>query len=607
MKSNLLVHYRKKAGLTQQQVGDSIGISAQAVSKWENDQSEPDLDTVCKLAKLYNVSVNDLLGFETEEAKPAEERKKPSAFSSFMSKALSFLKKNLRLIIIIAVACVLIAATVITSVVIYRSREGIRLAKKFEKVDIDMTMAEIEDIFGEPEEAVEIVYDENSESFGHQLAAELDREKYGYINCDFWYYRSAEYYKNVELKSTSSDDNLEFEPYVQVRIAFDKKTGKVIEAYCNQNADFTIIKDYKGKKNDVKSLTLPDNDSGKVFFDENTKIVFDDDSMYIGTTRLDKNIKGYDIRCPYGEFFVAKDKISGIKSLIDSVSLEKLFEKIKIGDSEATVLKLLDFVNETETAEDETLEYWYWKKDSTEIRLVYNTKSDTVTEAYYNAKKDTSDSPYGKKDAIVKYEDRESSYVKTGDRPVKLIFDDGSIFIGEAHITKTVRDLVVSCPQGEFSVVHHADPNVTNNNTEALAMKNKFLLLDLGTSLSKVKEIMGKDYSIEKSGDNEIWRWTTAGIEIRLVCSVKNDSLLEAYYNSIKENNSEYGAKYSIDSVKVMGSDVKIQGTRFVKITYNDGSIYLGEAIVTEAAIGRSVRCPVGSFTVTLEYIEFEE
>ena len=72
--------YRKVAGMTQQQLGEQLNISAQAVSKWENDQAEPDLATVRALADLYKVSVDTLLNgdsvpvsiseTDTEEAKP---------------------------------------------------------------------------------------------------------------------------------------------------------------------------------------------------------------------------------------------------------------------------------------------------------------------------------------------------------------------------------------------------------------------------------------------------------------------------------------------------------------------------------------------------------
>ena len=56
-----LYTYRKLSGFTQQQIAEQLNISAQAVSKWENDQAEPDLATMRVLAGLYKVSVDEML------------------------------------------------------------------------------------------------------------------------------------------------------------------------------------------------------------------------------------------------------------------------------------------------------------------------------------------------------------------------------------------------------------------------------------------------------------------------------------------------------------------------------------------------------------------
>ena len=58
---------RKSHGWTQEQLAEKIGISAQAVSKWENDQSCPDVMTLPLLAKLFGVSVDGLLGVTPAE------------------------------------------------------------------------------------------------------------------------------------------------------------------------------------------------------------------------------------------------------------------------------------------------------------------------------------------------------------------------------------------------------------------------------------------------------------------------------------------------------------------------------------------------------------
>lgn len=56
-----LYRYRKAAGLSQEQVAEKIGVSRQAVSKWECAESSPDTENLIALAMLYDVSVDSLL------------------------------------------------------------------------------------------------------------------------------------------------------------------------------------------------------------------------------------------------------------------------------------------------------------------------------------------------------------------------------------------------------------------------------------------------------------------------------------------------------------------------------------------------------------------
>ena len=63
---NLLASKRKLANMTQQQVGDALNVSPQAVSKWENDLAQPDLISLKRLAELYGVPVSQLID-ATEE------------------------------------------------------------------------------------------------------------------------------------------------------------------------------------------------------------------------------------------------------------------------------------------------------------------------------------------------------------------------------------------------------------------------------------------------------------------------------------------------------------------------------------------------------------
>ena len=69
---------RKRKGLTQDQLAEAMGVSPQAVSKWENDISCPDITLLPQLADYFGISVDDLLrGASAPEAQivPEGERK----------------------------------------------------------------------------------------------------------------------------------------------------------------------------------------------------------------------------------------------------------------------------------------------------------------------------------------------------------------------------------------------------------------------------------------------------------------------------------------------------------------------------------------------------
>lgn len=53
---------RRSSGMTQEELGRHLSISAQAVSKWENGDSLPDLSLIVKLADLYDCTADYLLG-----------------------------------------------------------------------------------------------------------------------------------------------------------------------------------------------------------------------------------------------------------------------------------------------------------------------------------------------------------------------------------------------------------------------------------------------------------------------------------------------------------------------------------------------------------------
>lgn len=64
---------RKRLGMTQDKLAEALGVTAQAVSKWENDQSCPDIAMLPKLASLFGISVDALLGVASTEPETVHE------------------------------------------------------------------------------------------------------------------------------------------------------------------------------------------------------------------------------------------------------------------------------------------------------------------------------------------------------------------------------------------------------------------------------------------------------------------------------------------------------------------------------------------------------
>lgn len=72
--SEMLKENRTRCKMTQEFVAESIGVSRQAVSKWENGTSEPNTSNLVALAKLYGISAEDLLK-GVENALEAQKKK----------------------------------------------------------------------------------------------------------------------------------------------------------------------------------------------------------------------------------------------------------------------------------------------------------------------------------------------------------------------------------------------------------------------------------------------------------------------------------------------------------------------------------------------------
>lgn len=62
-----LIQLRKLKQLTQEDVAEAVGVSRQAIAKWESGETMPDLGKCKMLADLFDVSLDDLANYEPEE------------------------------------------------------------------------------------------------------------------------------------------------------------------------------------------------------------------------------------------------------------------------------------------------------------------------------------------------------------------------------------------------------------------------------------------------------------------------------------------------------------------------------------------------------------
>ena len=84
---------RTEKGLSQDALGEVLGISRQSVSKWEQGNSTPDIDNIGKLAEFYGVSIDSLVKGEAQEeaenttAESEEEKAVNELIDEFTGKA----------------------------------------------------------------------------------------------------------------------------------------------------------------------------------------------------------------------------------------------------------------------------------------------------------------------------------------------------------------------------------------------------------------------------------------------------------------------------------------------------------------------------------------
>ena len=82
--ANRLLQYRKAHGLSQEELAEKIGVSRQAVSKWERAEASPDTDNLIILSEIYGVTLDDLLRGDSSAAEKTAEEEAPDDNTTYV-------------------------------------------------------------------------------------------------------------------------------------------------------------------------------------------------------------------------------------------------------------------------------------------------------------------------------------------------------------------------------------------------------------------------------------------------------------------------------------------------------------------------------------------
>ena len=208
--TNNLTFYRKKNGLTQGQLGELLHVSAQAISKWENGQAEPSIEMILKLAEIYHITTDELLGANAPASEDGsrgtaaiEEMKKPSGFV-----------RLLRKFWYVPVALLLLAAVAISLILYLTSPARYGRMIKNGEIATGMTQSEIKELLDAPTDT----------------AIEGEYESI-FINSSL-NYKDAEYYVYYDERPSENEEELWFGvKYEYLRLVFDE--DRLVEAFYN--------------------------------------------------------------------------------------------------------------------------------------------------------------------------------------------------------------------------------------------------------------------------------------------------------------------------------------------------------------------------------------
>lgn len=97
---SFLSHLRKKQGLTQEQLGEKLGVTNKTVSRWETGTYLPPVEMLQMLSKLYGITINEILSGERLEEKQYREKAEENIITALnnstftLNEKIAFFKKK---------------------------------------------------------------------------------------------------------------------------------------------------------------------------------------------------------------------------------------------------------------------------------------------------------------------------------------------------------------------------------------------------------------------------------------------------------------------------------------------------------------------------------
>lgn len=121
-----ILNYRKKLGLSQEELGEKVGVSRQTVSKWEIGQTIPELEKIILLSKEFGITIDELV---QEENKSNEKQKDAEKYNKNIDKFIKLM--NYIFIIIVT------GISIYLGIILYRCLMFIGFNNKFLEVGIE--------------------------------------------------------------------------------------------------------------------------------------------------------------------------------------------------------------------------------------------------------------------------------------------------------------------------------------------------------------------------------------------------------------------------------------------------------------------------------------